>query len=61
LFYSAKRNKNIATDLKNYLISYKNSLLSISEGNESLITSINETCNYDDKKVKGKKTVMGRI
>jgi gliding motility-associated protein GldM len=55
LFYSAKRNKNIATDLKNYLISYKNSLLSISEGNESLITSINETCNYDDKKVKGKK------
>jgi len=55
LFYSAKRKKNIATDLKNDLISYKNSLLSISEGNESLITSINETCNYDDKKVKGKK------
>ena len=55
LFYSAKRKKNIATDLKNNLISYKNSLLSISEGNESLITSINETCNYDDKKVKGKK------
>ena len=55
LFYSAKRNKNIATDLKKKLISYKNSLLSISEGNESLITSINETCNYDDKKVKGKK------
>ena len=37
------------------MISYKNSLLSISEGNESLIKSINETCNYDDKKVKGKK------
>ena len=55
LFYSAKRKKNIATDLKNNLISYKNSLLSISEGNESLIKSINETCNYDDKKVKGKK------
>ena len=55
LFYSAKRKKNIATDLKNDLISYKNSLLSISEGNESLIKSINETCNYDDKKVKGKK------
>jgi len=55
LFYSAKRNKNIATDLKNNLISYKNSLLSISEGNESIITTINETCNYDDKKVKGKK------
>jgi len=55
LFYSAKRNKNIATDLKKKLISYKNSLLSISEGNESLIKSINETCNYDDKKVKGKK------
>ncbi|MDB0026942.1 hypothetical protein N9D80_00130 [Flavobacteriales bacterium] len=55
LFYSAKRKENIATDLKNDLISYKNSLLSISEGNASLITSINETCNYDDKKVKGKK------
>ncbi|MDA9808439.1 hypothetical protein N9B89_03550 [Flavobacteriales bacterium] len=55
LFYSAKRKKNIATDLKNDLISYKNSLLSISEGNESIITTINETCNYDDKKVKGKK------
>jgi gliding motility-associated protein GldM len=55
LFYSAKRKENIATDLKDDLISYKNSLLSISEGNESLITSINETCNYDDKKVKGKK------
>jgi gliding motility-associated protein GldM len=55
LFYSAKRNKNIATDLKNNLISYKNLLLSISEGNESIITTINETCNYDDKKVKGKK------
>ena len=55
LFYSAKRKKNIATDLKNNLISYKNSLLSISEGNESIITTINETCNYDDKKVKGKK------
>jgi len=55
LFYSAKRKENIATDLKDKLISYKNSLLTISEGNESLITSINETCNYDDKKVKGKK------
>ena len=55
LFYSAKRKKNIATDLKNNLISYKNSLLSISEGNESIITTINETCNYDGKKVKGKK------
>ncbi len=55
LFYSAKRKKNIATDLKNNLISYKNLLLSISEGNESIITTINETCNYDDKKVKGKK------
>ena len=55
LFYSAKRKKNIATDLKDELISYKNSLLTISEGNESLIKSINETCNYDDKKVKGKK------
>ena len=55
LFYSSKRTKNLATDLKNNLMSYKNSLLSISEGNESIITTINETCNYDDKKVKGKK------
>jgi gliding motility-associated protein GldM len=55
LFFSDKSKDNIATDLKIDLISYKNSLLSIAEGNESLITSINETCNYDDKKVKGKK------
>ena len=55
LFFSEKRKNNIATDLKADLISYKNSLLFLSEGNESLITSINETCNYDDKKIKGKK------
>ena len=55
LFYSEKRKNNIATDLKVDLISYKNSLLFLAEGNESLITSINETCNYDDKKIKGKK------
>ena len=55
LFYSSKRKKNIATDLKTDLSTYKNSLISIAEGNESLITSINETCNYEDKKIKGKK------
>ena len=55
LFFSEKRKNNIATDLKVDLISYKNSLLFLAEGNESLITSINETCNYDDKKIKGKK------
>ena len=55
LFYSSKRKKNIATDLKSDLSTYKNSLISIAEGNESLITSINETCNYEDKKIKGKK------
>ena len=55
LFYIAKREDNIATVLKTDLISYKNLLLSIAEGNESLLTSINETCNYDDKQVKGKK------
>ena len=55
LFYSEKRKKNIATDLKTDLSSYKNTLISIAEGNESLITSINETCNYEDKKIKGKK------
>jgi len=55
LFYSSKRKKNIATDLKTDLSAYKNSLISIAEGNESLITSINETCNYEDKKIKCKK------
>jgi len=55
LFYSAKRKNNIATDLKTDLISYKNSVLSLAGGNQSLIKSINETHNYDDKKVKGKK------
>ena len=55
LFFSEKRKKNIATDLKNDLNSYKMMLLDIAYGNESLITSISETCNYDDKKVKGKK------
>ena len=55
LFYSDKRKNNIATDLKSDLNAYKMLLLDIAEGNESLITSINETCNYEDKKVKGKK------
>jgi gliding motility-associated protein GldM len=54
LFYSEKRKKNIATDLKNDLNSYKMMLLDIAYGNESLITSISETCNYEDKNVKGK-------
>ena len=55
LFYSEKRKKNIATDLKNDLNSYKMMLLDIAYGNESLITSISETCDYNDKKIKGKK------
>ena len=55
LFYSEKRKTNVATDLKNNLITYKDKIISIAEGDESLITSINETCNYDDKKIKGKK------
>ena len=55
LFYSAKRQDNIATSLKNDLNEYKLLLLDIAYGNESLITSISETCNYDDKNVKGKK------
>ncbi len=55
LFYSDKRKNNIATSLKNDLNKYKLLLLDIAYGNESLITSISETCNYDDKKVKGKK------
>ena len=57
LFYSEKRKKNIASDLKTDLISYKKLLLSIADENDAdfLVNSINETCNYDDKKVKGKK------
>ena len=55
LFYNDKRKDNIATSLKNDLNKYKMLLLDIAYGNESLITSISETCNYDDKKVKGKK------
>jgi len=55
LFYSDKRKNNIATDLKSALNAYKMLILDIAEGNESLITSINETCNYEDKKIKGKK------
>jgi gliding motility-associated protein GldM len=55
LFFSEKRKNNVATDLKSDLNSYKNLLLSIADGNESLITSINETCDYKDKKIKGKK------
>ena len=55
LFYSEKRKINIATDLKTDLSTYKDKIISIAEGDESLITSINETCNYEDKKIKGKK------
>ena len=55
LFYSDKRENNIATELKSKLNAYKILLLDIAEGNESLITSINETCNYEDKKIKGTK------
>ncbi len=55
LFYSDKRKNNIATDLKSDLNGYKMLLLDIAEGNESLISSINETCDYKDKKIKGKK------
>ena len=55
LFYSDKRENNIATELKSKLNAYKILLLDIAEGNESLITAINETCNYEDKKIKGTK------
>ena len=55
LFYSSKRQNNIATTLKDDLNKYKILLLDLAQGNESLITSISETCNYGDKKVKGKK------
>ena len=54
LFYSAKRKNNIATDLKKSMLAYKEFILSIASGDESLTVSINESCNLDDKKQKGK-------
>jgi gliding motility-associated protein GldM len=55
LFYSAKRNKNIATDLKTNFLAYKDFIISLAVDNQSLVLSINETCNLSDKKVGRKK------
>jgi len=57
LFFSTKRKKNIATDLKKEMLSYRDFLLSLAVGDESLILSINETCDLSDKKV-GRKTQL---
>ena len=56
LFYSAKRKKNIASDLKEKTLLYKDFILNISVGNDGLIDNINETHNLSDKKGKGGKT-----
>ncbi len=56
LFYSAKRKKNIASDLKEKTLLYKDFILNISDGNDGLIDNINETHNLSDKKGKGGKT-----
>ena len=55
LFYSAKRKKNIASDLKEKTLLYKDFILNISDGNAGLIDNINETHNLSDKKGKGGK------
>ena len=55
LFYSAKRNKNIATDLKTNFLAYKDFIISLAVDNQSLVLSINETCDLSDKKVGRKK------
>jgi len=55
LFYSAKRKKNIATDLKTNFVAYKDFIISLAAGDESLSLSIDETCDLSDKKVKGGK------
>ncbi len=52
LFYSDKRKKNIATDLKGMMLVYKDFLISAAKGNPSLINSINETYTFADKKGK---------
>lgn len=57
LFYSAKRRKNIATDLKTNFIAYKDFIISLAVDNEALVLSINETCDLSDKKV-GRKTQL---
>jgi len=57
LFYSAKRKKNIATDLKTNFLAYKDFIISLAAGDESLSLSIDETCDLSDKKV-GRKTQL---
>ena len=57
LFYSAKRKKNIATDLKENFLVYKDFIMSLAAGDESLSLSIDETCDLSDKKV-GRKTQL---
>ena len=52
LFYNNKRKKNIATDLKNKMLEYKDFLLNSSSGNQSLMTSLNQTYTFADKKGK---------
>jgi gliding motility-associated protein GldM len=64
LFYDEKRvinDNNIATHLKANFLLYKDFILSIAEGNDGLVSSINETCNLEDKKGKGGKTQKWEI
>ena len=55
LFYDSKRKENVATQLKENFLIYKDFILAIAGSNEALVSTINETCNLDDKKGKGGK------
>tara|TARA_B110000008_G_scaffold138641_1_gene140532 strand:- start:14507 stop:16219 length:1713 start_codon:yes stop_codon:yes gene_type:complete len=55
LFYDNKRKENVATQLKENFLIYKDFILAIAGSNEALVSAINETCNLDDKKGKGGK------
>ena len=52
LFYIKKRKKNVATDLKEEMLVYKEFLILLANGNIALVNGINETYNLADKKQK---------
>jgi len=56
LFYVDTRTNNLATDLKEKTLLYKDFVLTIAAGNNGMIDNINETHNLSDKKGKGGKS-----
>ena len=50
LFYIKKRKKNVATDLKEKMLAYKEFLIPLANGNIPLVNGIEETYNLADKK-----------